>query len=121
MIAGVVLASGLSKRLGRNKLLLTLGKQIVVGHVIDSVKSSNIKKIYLVYGQNELEFKKIAQYKNIELIHNKKYHHGQSMSVKCALDKIGHDFQGVMFLLGDQPFIKAKTINLLIEHFNKNP
>lgn len=121
MIAAVVLASGLSKRLGKNKLLMPLGNQSVVEHVIDSVKSSKIENIYLIYGKNEVEFKKIAHHKNIKLIHNEKYYYGQSMSVKCALNSIGNDFQGIMFFLGDQPFISPKTINLIIEHYNKNP
>jgi molybdenum cofactor cytidylyltransferase len=121
MIAAVILASGLSERLGNNKLLMPLGNQSVVEHVIDSVKSSKIENIFLVYGKNESEFKTISHHKKINLIYNEKYYYGQSMSVKSALNSIGNNFQGIMFLLGDQPFIKTKTINLLIEHFNKNP
>ena len=55
MIAAIILASGMSKRLGRNKLLLPLGNKRVIEHVIDNVKSSRIKDIYLVYGKDHQE------------------------------------------------------------------
>ena len=61
MIAAIILASGMSKRLGRNKLLLPLGNKRVIEHVIDNVKSSRIKDIYLVYGKDHQEELKNSQ------------------------------------------------------------
>jgi len=118
MIAAIILASGMSKRLGRNKLLLPLGNKRVIEHVIDNVKSSRIKDIYLVYGKDhQEELKKIAKDKCINSIHNEKYYLGQSTSVKKGIQAIGDNYRGAMFLLGDQPFISHKTINILFDKF----
>ena len=108
------------RRFGRNKLLLTLGNKRIIEHVIDNVKSSKIKDIYLVYGNDQGEFEEIGQSKGIKLIHNRDYHLGQSSSVKKGIELIGDRYRGAMFLLGDQPFISSKTINLLLENFISN-
>lgn len=121
MIAAIVLASGLSERFGQNKLLMPLGDQSIVEHVIDKVKDSNIKDSYLVYGNNEIYFTKISKSKNIKLIHNENFYLGQSASVKEGIKFIGDNYSGAMFLLGDQPFITTSTINSLMENFNNNP
>lgn len=121
MIAGVVLASGMSKRFGKNKLLMPLGNQSVLEHVIDRVKSSHVDKVFVVYGHHEEEFKRIARKKKIELIYNPTYKEGQSASVKKTVEALKDHVEGVLFILGDQPFLNPNTINLLIETFHRNP
>ncbi|MCR1899284.1 molybdenum cofactor cytidylyltransferase [Irregularibacter muris] len=121
MVGGVILASGMSERFGQNKLLMPLGHQSIVENVIDQAIESKLKGVYLVYGHHEREFEEIARKKGISLIYNPDYALGQSKSVKKAVENIEGDVQGLMFLLGDQPFIGKKTINLLIDTFSHYP
>ncbi len=121
MIAGVILASGMSKRFGKNKLLMSLGNQTILEHVIDGVKSSQVDKIVVVYGHEEEEFKRISKEKKVELIYNPKYQEGQSASVKETVKALKNCVEGILFILGDQPFLNPNTINLLIQSFYKSP
>lgn len=121
MIAAVILASGMSKRFGGNKLLMPLGGQSIIEHVIDHAKLSMVDDIFLVYGHHETEFQRIAHDKKVNLIYNKNYHLGQSHAVKKAVETLKKQAEGILFLLGDQPFVTANTIDVLVDRFKEHP
>ncbi len=121
MVKAVILASGMAKRFGKNKLLMPLGGKRVVEHVIDHSKASKVENIFLVYGHHRQEFERIAEDKEIKLIYNEKYYLGQSYGVKKAIERLEEEAEGILFLLGDQPFITVHTINQLLEHFKAYP
>ncbi|RBP44926.1 molybdenum cofactor cytidylyltransferase [Garciella nitratireducens] len=121
MVTAVILASGIAKRFGENKLLMPLGEKKVIEHVIDHVKKSKVEDIFLIYGHHQKEFKDIAKIKEIKLIYNEKYNLGQSYGVKRAVKRLENKAEGILFLLGDQPFLTSRTINQLVRCFKKNP
>lgn len=114
---GIILASGFSRRMGQNKLLMKIKEETIIEKVINEVKKSKVEKIYIV--TNNEEIKNIAYKSDIEVIENKEAIKGQSESIKLAVKEIKEkgDF---MFFCGDQPFIDFITINNLINEFKKN-
>ncbi len=50
MIAGVVLAAGMSKRMGRNKLLLPLGGRPLLAHALAAMGESEVDEVVCVLG-----------------------------------------------------------------------
>ena len=121
MIAGIILASGLSKRFGKNKLLLPFGEQRLIEHVIDQVKLSRLREIYLVYGQREQEFLNIGKKKKVSLIYNPNFSMGQSEAVKKGVQVLAGRARGILFFLGDQPFVNPCTINRMLACFDDHP
>jgi len=114
---GIILASGFSRRMGQNKLLMKIKEETIIEKVINEVKKSKVEKIYIV--TNNEEIKSIAYKSDIEVIENKDAIKGQSESIKLAVKEIKEkgDF---MFFCGDQPFIDFITINNLINESKKN-
>ena len=114
---GIILASGFSRRMGQNKLLMKIKEETIIEKVINEIKKSKVEKIYIV--TNNEEIKNIAYKSDIEVIENKEAIKGQSESIKLAVKEIKEkgDF---MFFCGDQPFIDFITINNLINEFKKN-
>ena len=49
-VAGVVLAAGLSTRMGRNKLLLEVGGEPVVGRAVRSARDAGLDPVLVVVG-----------------------------------------------------------------------
>ena len=50
MVSAVVLAAGLSTRMGRNKLLLTFRDKPLVVHAVDTLLASKVGEIIVVLG-----------------------------------------------------------------------
>lgn len=114
MIAGIILGSGYSKRMKRDKLLLKFNNKEAVENVIIAAKSSNLSRIILVYRKEEVRL--IGERQEIEIIKNDKAYLGQAESVKLGVSSAGK-VDGYMFLAGDQPLISRDLIDKIIKEF----
>ncbi|GAA0754323.1 MULTISPECIES: NTP transferase domain-containing protein [Clostridium] len=109
---GIILASGFSKRMGKNKLLMNIGDELIIEKVIRTIKKCNISNIILV-GREE-EIINIGINEGIKTIKNNFAINGQSESIKLGLKEVdlNHNY---MFFCGDQPFIDKESVNKLIK------
>ena len=114
MITGIILASGLSRRMKRDKLLIKLEGKALVEHVIEACKASHLDRIILVYRSEEV--KKIAEKHGIETVYNENAKLGQSQAIIKGLE-IADPQSSYMFITGDQPLIEPELINKLIREF----
>ncbi|MDV4151293.1 NTP transferase domain-containing protein [Clostridium sp. AL.422] len=108
---GIILGSGFSRRMGKNKLLMNIGEEAIIQKVIREIKKSNISKIILVAKEEDVI--NIGIKEDIEVIKNDFAIYGQSQSIKLGLSKADLK-QNFMFFCGDQPFIDSISINKLI-------
>ena len=108
---GIILASGFSKRMGQNKLLMKISSEEIVRIVIREIKKSNIKNIILVARDENVI--KIGEEEKITVIKNNNANLGQSESIKLGVNEadLNYDF---MFFCADQPFLDKESINKLI-------
>lgn len=117
MINVIIMASGYSKRMGSNKLLLPYKNKPIIEHVLDNVMSSGLKSVTLVSGQDEVL--EIGRLKNVRTVYNSHAQDGQSASIKAGILN-SPPCQGYMFLTGDQPLLDMETIKLLADTFENN-
>lgn len=109
---GIILASGFSKRMGKNKLLMNFGEEVILQKVIREIKKSNIINLILVAREESVI--KLGIEEGIEVVKNEFADFGQSQSIRLGLDKADVD-NNFMFFCGDQPFIDCYSINKLID------
>ena len=114
MITGIILASGFSRRMGEDKLLLKIDDESIIEKVIKASKGSNLDRIILVYRKKEVE--KIGKKYGIKTIYNENADLGQSQSMKLGIGEAG-ETEAYMFIVGDQPFLTKELINKLIEEY----
>lgn len=114
MITGIILASGFSRRMGEDKLLLKIDGESIIEKVIKASKGSKLDRIILVYRTREV--KEIGKKYAVKTIYNENADLGQSESMKLGIKEAG-ETEAYMFILGDQPFITDKLINTLIEEY----
>jgi molybdenum cofactor cytidylyltransferase len=113
MITGIILASGLSRRMGgQDKLLLSVGGTPLVERVMQAADASRLDDIILAY-QNPAVAELAGKYR-IRLVHNPDARLGQSASIKAGVHAAAPDTGAYMFLTGDQPRLDTAAINLLI-------
>lgn len=118
MITGIIMASGFSKRMNKDKLTLSFGGELVIEKVIKAAKNSMLDELILVY-QNEL-IRDIGQKHGIKTVFNPCPEKGQSESMKLGIRSSSLDTEAFMFIVGDQPLLDSKTINIIIEMFKSS-
>ncbi|MCP3761102.1 nucleotidyltransferase family protein [Domibacillus sp. A3M-37] len=114
-VAGVILAAGLSKRMGRPKMMLPYNKKTIVRHVIDAALRSRLDSVHVVINpQIEGLLQEVSVDGVMKVISNDSFHLGMSTSVKKGILAMPHHAEAVVFLLGDQPGISEQVINQVI-------
>lgn len=118
MISAIIMASGFSRRMGENKLLLKYKGSILAERVFKSVKDMNFNEVIVVTHYEEII--RLSEEYGFKNIINKNAEVGQSESIKLGLNN-AKDNRGYMFFVADQPFIDTNYLNKLVEEFKKDP
>jgi len=114
-IAGVILAAGGSKRLGRPKQgLKWQGKPFITQIALQSL-AAGLAPLKVVVGVDQALVRDAIADLPVELVENPHWEEGQSTSMKIGLCTLPSNCDGVVFLLGDQPQVSALLIRKLVE------
>lgn len=112
----VIMASGLGKRFGSNKLMACLKDKPLIQWIIDASDGLFDQKIVVTRSCSvrdlcaKIEFQYICH--ELPL---------RSDTVRLGVDALGDDIDYCFFVPGDQPLIKRETLLRLIEEAKKNP
>lgn len=117
MITVIVMASGLAKRMGENKLLLKYDGIPIIEHSFKAIK--NIEGVEVIVVSQYEEILKLAEQYNFITIKNNNSEVGQSESIKLGILN-SKSCDGYMFFVGDQPLINKEDIENIIKTFNEN-
>ena len=110
-ISAVIMASGESFRMSRNKLLLPYKNTTLLMNTINIVKDTNkFSEIILVTTEENALFFEFPS--DIKIIYNYNQKLGQSASIHLGIKN--SNSEGCMFFVADQPFIDTKSIIKLI-------
>ena len=114
----MVLAAGLSSRMGVNKLLLPLKGRPLVRHAVDAAAASRCDPVIVVIGDNCGQIEAASCAHKVRFVRNRDFTGGLSESLKCGLRALPPDCEGVAVLLGDMPFVTRHLIDALIAAFD---
>ena len=115
MITAIILASGFSKRMEDEKLLLDVGGVPMVERVIRAAQSPLIGEGILIYRCDAI--KEIGERYSLKTVYNPHAAEGQSAAVKLGVSCAHPATDGFMFFVGDQPCLTQSTVNELIGIF----
>jgi len=114
----VILAAGLSRRMGCNKLLLPFGESTVIGQFLATFPYTLFARIIMVLTDPAVE--DIARAFPVQICRNEHPERGKSSSIRLGLEA-GDSRHGVLFSVADQPLLTGVTIMKLVEAFRNNP
>lgn len=116
-IAAVVLAAGLSSRMGSNKLLSDLNGQALIEATINRLSKAGIDEIIVVTGHQAAEVQTVLKNHKLRFVHNDDFAQGLSTSVRAGI-AAAREFDAAFICLGDMPLIEAGDLNKMIAAFN---
>ncbi len=117
-IGGIILAAGLSSRMGLNKLVHPLKGKPLVRHVAEAAVASSLSPIVVVTGNEAPLVKSGVADLPLSFANNPEFSKGLSTSLKQGLMALPDDCDGAMVLLGDMPTVPAGLIDKLIAAFD---
>lgn len=117
MINAIIMASGFSKRMGVNKLLLEYKGIPIIDHVFKEISKVEFNQIVVVSQYKEILT--IGEKYGFITVYNENAHIGQSESIKLGILN-SSKCDGYMFFVGDQPLIDNIQIKKILSVFEKN-
>jgi molybdenum cofactor cytidylyltransferase len=121
-VGGIVLAAGLSRRFGGNKLLTPFGGKPLVRWVVEAALSSELTTVVVVLGHEHQNVRAaladLEVRSRLTFVYNDRYEQGQSSSVVAGLSAIETMVEAAMFIPADQPKLDSGVINQLIAAFH---
>ena len=115
-VGAIVLAAGAASRMGGNKLLLEIGDQPLVRHVIEAASEGGCHAVFVVYSDPAV---RTAVGAAAAAVHNPDAASGQASSVKVGLRSMPAAMEGAMILLGDQPLVGSRTVGALLRAWRR--
>jgi molybdenum cofactor cytidylyltransferase len=116
-VTGIILAAGISSRIGEIKQLLAFRETTVLGQVLENVGRSRLHEVVMVLGHGAEEIRKAVKVDGAKLVVNEFYEQGQSTSLRAGLSAVSEDVEAVMFILGDQPLVGPEVIHALMDGY----
>lgn len=117
-VTAIIMASGSSKRMGKDKLKLKLGGKKIYQYVVDLVANYDFfQKIIVSQDEEILSYAKEA---GIEGYYNQDAYMGKSSSIKIGLNK-SKDTDAYIFFVADQPYLTKQSLDKILDTFKKNP
>ncbi len=125
-IHGILLAAGLSTRMGQPKQLLPFGKSTIVETVVDNMLKAKFSKVIVVVGHCADQIKQVLGERSVKTVFNPDYRDGMLTSAQEGirfLDLVNakneSNRDAFSLMLVDQPFITHRLINGVIDAYTR--
>lgn len=121
-IAALVLAAGRSTRMGgSNKLLASAHGVPLALRATNAAAASRATSVTVVTGFEAEKIEAMVAGPRVAIVRNPDYAEGMSASLRCGIQALPADSDGVVVLLADMPQITAAHIDALIDAYAAGP
>lgn len=114
-IGCVIMASGLGKRFGGNKLMADFHGKPMIQRALAATDGLFAKRVVVTRHESVAA---LCRDQNIDVVLHDLPH--RSDTVRLGLEALG-DLDACMFLPGDQPLLRRETVVMLLESWKENP
>ncbi len=118
-VAGLILAAGASRRMGRPKLLLEVEGRPLIQHAVDAAARSTLDPVVVVLGSDADAVRRAVRVpeRRFSFIVNEGFAEGQSSSLRVGLGRMPDEVVAAAILLADQPAIGTEVIDTVVARF----
>jgi molybdenum cofactor cytidylyltransferase len=120
-ISAIILAAGLSTRMGALKQLLPLGDSTLIGHVVELYRAAGISDIHVVVGHRADEIRKTQTALPVNWVMNEHYKNGMFSSICTGLRDLPQRCSAFFIHPVDIPLVRFHTIARLVAAHIRTP
>lgn len=117
MNCAIVLAAGMSRRMGAQKVLLPFGGKTVISHIVDQIAGSVVDKIIVAAGHKSDKVREQLSGRDVSIVINPDCGVEMLSSVRCGIRALPEECRCVLVALGDQPGITTGLVNEMVNAF----
>lgn len=114
-IGCVIMASGLSKRFGSNKLMADFHGTPLIQRALDATAGLFAHRVVVTRHESVAG---LCREQNLDVVLHDLPH--RSDTIRLGLEALS-DLDACMFLPGDQPLLRRETVAMLLENWKENP
>jgi molybdenum cofactor cytidylyltransferase len=118
-VSAVVLAAGMSRRMGTPKQLLQVGGKTLLENVLGNLRGARVDEIILVLGASAAEIREQIDATGIRVVINDAFEAGMGTSLRAGLAAVDADAEAALIVLADQPFVATATFDRLIAAYQE--
>lgn len=119
MIAALVLAAGLARRMGRDKLVLPLKGKPLVRWAVEALRPW-VDDLVVVAGPGEAAVREALADLPVRIVSNPSPERGQGSSIAIGIAALRPETRAVLIALGDQPELPAEVIPRLLAAWRRS-
>jgi molybdenum cofactor cytidylyltransferase len=120
-LSAIILAAGLSSRMGRFKPLLPLGPVTVVERVSGLYRGAGINDICVVTGHQADAVRAVLAPHGVRWVENKDYAQGMFSSLVAGIGALPAESTGFFVHPVDIPLVRRSTVTALAQRFQDDP
>lgn len=121
MIAAVVLAAGLSQRMGRPKMTLPWQDTTVIGRVVSVLLDSSVDDVLVVTGGARRDVERTLAGMPVSTIFNPDFGNGEMMqSLRVGFSALNKEIDAALVVLGDQPQIELDVVESIFSAYKQD-
>ncbi len=118
MISAIILAAGLSRRMGsQNKLLLPIRGKPMVRWVAEALCEVDGVSVSVVLGYEADRVRESLRGLELTCVENPSFERGMTTSIKCGVSASAENAKGFMICLSDLPNMTAGEYAYLLQEF----
>jgi molybdenum cofactor cytidylyltransferase len=113
-VAGLVLAAGGSRRLGRPKQLLPFAGATLLDHTVATARACEFDQLLVAVGGDSEKVRSRVDLRGAEVVVNPGFEVGCSSSIAVAMGALDWRATTLVLMLGDQPGVVPATVRVLL-------
>jgi molybdenum cofactor cytidylyltransferase len=113
-VAGLVLAAGGSRRLGRPKQLLPYGGATLLDHTVATARACEFDQLLVAVGGDAEKVRSRVDLSGADVVVNPGFGTGCGSSIAVAMDAVDPAATVLVLVLGDQPGVVPATVRVLL-------
>jgi molybdenum cofactor cytidylyltransferase len=120
-IAALVLAAGISRRMGpQNKLLAPLSDgRTLIARTVDNALLSAANPVIVITGHQDAAVRDALADKPVRFVYAADYQEGMAASLRAGIASLSEKIGGAVICLGDMPLVDAKVLDNIIATYNR--
>lgn len=115
-ISGILLAAGLSSRMGEPKQLLHFGESTIVETVVDNMLGAKFDEVIVVVGHRASDIRDQLGERPVSTVFNPNYREGMLTSAQTGIRGL-QESDAFALMLVDQPFITSALIDRVVDAY----